>query len=147
MDSSVPFVIHLINDLNVVHDDVITVHRSIVDNAYNVTFSDQNNGSPVKHRMTGLSRMAVQNYLFRILKNQVIDEQGYKYIQITTPAMPRVLVSGSKMREEYYREEIEEVIGISLEMLGEVRKKKNVSESRFDDESVKRHLIFGDEEL
>jgi len=58
-----------------------------------------------------------------------------------------VLVSGSKMREEYYREEIEEVIGISLEMLGEVRKKKNVSESRFDDESVKRHLIFGDEEL
>jgi hypothetical protein len=51
------------------------------------------------------------------------------------------------MREEYYREEIEEVIGISLEMLGEVRKKKNVSESRFDDESVKRHLIFGDEEL
>lgn len=59
-----------------------------------------------------------------------------------------MLVSGSKMREEYYREEIEEVIGISLEMLGEVRKEKNVSERcRFDDESVQRHLIFGDEDL
>ena len=96
--------IHLINNIdNGNVDDSIVIKKNPLDNSYSVTYSDQNNGSPVKHLVTGLHRDNLEDYVYMILKNQSIDEDGYKYIQVTAPAMPRVLVSGSLMKEVYYR--------------------------------------------
>jgi len=113
--------IHLINNLdNDNVDDSIVIKKDPLDKSYIVTYSDQNNGSPVKHVVTGLHRDNLEDYVYMILKNQSIDEDGYKYIQVTAPAMPRVLVSGSLMKEVYYREHLIEMLGTSLDLLEKV---------------------------
>ena len=113
--------IHLINNLddgNV--DDSIIIKKDPLDKSYNVTYHDQNNGFPVRHVVTGLHRDNLEDYVYMILKNQSIDEDAYKYIQVTAPAMPRVLVSGSLMKEVYYREHMIEMLGTSLDLLEKV---------------------------
>ena len=113
--------IHLINNMdNGNLDDSIVIKKNALDKSYSVTYSDQNNGSPVKHLVTGLHRDNLEDYVYMILKNQSIDEDGYKYIQVTAPAMPRVLVSGSLMKEVYYREHMIEMLGTSLDLLEKV---------------------------
>jgi hypothetical protein len=113
--------IHLINNLdNDNVDDSIVIKKNPLDKSYIVTYSDQNNGSPVKHIVTDLHRDNLEDYVYMILKNQSIDEEGYKYIQVTAPAMPRVLVSGSLMKEVYYREHMIEMLGTSLDLLEKV---------------------------
>jgi hypothetical protein len=39
------------------------------------------------------------NYLYILLKNQFLDEEGYQKLQLSLPAMPRMIVSGDKFKQ------------------------------------------------
>jgi hypothetical protein len=64
--------------------------------------------------------------LYMLFKNQALDEEGYKSVQLTLPAMPRVIVSGEKFKDLYYREHFLELIGNSLDMLENVTSEKKI---------------------
>ena len=118
--SNASIMINLINDLNIPKDDTIKIQKNYLDKTYEVIYSDQNDGTPIKHNAYGLNRDTLMDYLYVVFKNQSMDEEGYKHIQISSPAMPRVLVSGLLMKEKYYREHMMEMLETSLEMLEKV---------------------------
>jgi hypothetical protein len=132
--SNPSIMIHLINDLDLVKDDSIKIQKNTYDKTYEISYNDQNNGSPIRHTAIGLNRDTLMDYLYMVFKNQSIDEDGYKHIQISSPAMPRVLVSGSLMKEKYYREHMMEMLETSLEMLDNVNvMKKSLPTHEFYD--------------
>jgi len=55
-------------------------------------------------------------------KNLSFDEDGYQSIQLSLPAMPRVLVNASKLHDNNYRKHFLELIENSLDMLDKVEK-------------------------
>ena len=159
-DTSV--VIHLINDIDAGKgDDVIRIRKNYETNEFDISYSDQNNGDSVTHNATGLYRARVLDYLYTVFKNQALDEDGYKNVQLTLPAMPRIIVSGDKFKDLYYREHFLEAVGTGLDMLEntEVAVKKVPSVRRksyvFETPETRRasvpyapskHLYFSDDE-
>jgi hypothetical protein len=98
-------------------DDVIDVSKDMSTNEYVITYSDPNEGEPVVHQMSGLYRDKVLEYVYMLLKNQYVDEEGFDKVQVNIPAMPRVIVSGEKFNQVYYREHFQELIGFGLDNL------------------------------
>jgi len=119
--------IHLINnDLSAKADDTILIRKNFETNEFEITYNDQNNGTPVTHKVTGLYRARVLDYLYMLFKNQSLDEEAYKSIQLTLPALPRMIVSGDKFKELYYREHFLEAVGTGLDLLDNTEKVKKV---------------------
>jgi hypothetical protein len=115
-DTSISF--NLINDEgNYRMDDNIRIRKNYMTNEFDISYNDQNDGSPVTHKVSGLSRSRVLEYVYLLFKNQYIDDAGYKSIQITLPAMPRIIVSGDKFKQVYYREHFMEVLEMGLDLL------------------------------
>jgi hypothetical protein len=114
--------IHLIhNDKKALSDDTVKIVKNYETGDFDITFTDQNDGScPVVHKAHGLYRARVVDYLYMLFKNQALDEEGYKSIQLTPPAMPRIIVAGEKMKDLYYREHFLELLGTSLDLLENV---------------------------
>jgi len=98
-------------------DDVINIKKDLATNEYVITYSDPNDGFPVVHQMSGLYRDKVLEYVYMLLKNQYVDEEGFDKVQVNIPAMPRVIVSGEKFNEVYYREHFQQLIGFGLDNL------------------------------
>lgn len=122
---SMPIMIHLINDDKSTNgDDTIRIAKNYDTNEFDITYTDQNNGEPVTHLVTGLYRARVIDYLYILFKNQALDEQGYMSVQMTIPGMPRVIVSGDKFKDLYYREHFMEAVGSGLDLLENVTSKK-----------------------
>jgi len=119
--------IHLINDDKSTNgDDTIRIAKNYDTNEFDIKYTDQNNGEPVTHLVTGLYRARVIDYLYILFKNQALDEQGYMSVQLTLPGMPRVIVSGDKFKDLYYREHFMEAVGSGLDLLENVTSKKKV---------------------
>jgi hypothetical protein len=113
--------IHLIHNVKISSsDDIVKIVKNYETGDFDVTFTDQNDGSPVVHKAIGLYRARVIDYLYMLLKNQALDEDGYKNLQLTLPAMPRIIVAGEKMKDLYYREHFLELLGTSLDLLDNV---------------------------
>jgi hypothetical protein len=113
--------IYLINnDSSQKADDVVIIRKNLDNGDFDITYKDQNNGSPVTHVANGLYRARVIDYLYMLFKNQALDEEAYKSVQLTLPAMPRIIVSGDKFKDLYYREHFLEAVGNSLDMLENV---------------------------
>jgi hypothetical protein len=98
-------------------DDVITIRKNFDTNDFEIIYRDQNDGSPVVHHVSGLYRDRVIDYLYVLFKNQALDEEGYKSIQLTLPALPRLIVSGDNFKDLYYREHFLEAVGSGLDLL------------------------------
>ena len=110
--------IHLINsDASKNADDTITIRKNFDTNEFDIVYRDQNNGEPVTHEVSGLYRARVLDYLYMLFKNQALDEEGYKSVQLTLPALPRLIVSGDKFKDLYYREHFLEAVGTGLDLL------------------------------
>jgi uncharacterized protein with ParB-like and HNH nuclease domain len=110
--------IHLINsDTSKNADDTITIRKNFDTNEFDIVYRDQNNGEPVTHEVSGLYRARVLDYLYMLFKNQALDEEGYKSVQLTLPALPRLIVSGDKFKDLYYREHFLEAVGTGLDLL------------------------------
>jgi hypothetical protein len=110
--------IHLINNTSSKEvDDVITIRKNFDTNDFEILYRDQNNGERITHEVTGLYRQRVIDYLYMLFKNQSLDEEGYKSVQLTLPALPRIIVSGDKFKDLYYREHFLEAVGTGLDLL------------------------------
>lgn len=57
------------------------------------------------------------DYVGILVKNQYVDEEKFKSVQLDLPAMPRVIVSGDKFNEVYYRNHFRDAIDVALYML------------------------------
>ena len=98
-------------------DDTISITKDLTTNEFVVTYADPNEGDPVVHKMSGLYRAKVLEYVYMLLKNQYLDEEGFEKVQVNMPAMPRMIVSGSKFSDIYYRQHFYELIGFGLDNL------------------------------
>jgi len=123
--------IHLIhNEKKALSDDTVKIIKNYETGDFEITFTDQNDGTPVVHKVYGLYRARVMDYLYMILKNQALDEEGYKSIQLTLPAMPRIIVAGEKLKDLYYREHFLEAVGTGLDLLDVTQNVKKVPSVR-----------------
>jgi len=123
--------IHLINnDASKNGDDTITIRKNFDTNEFDLVYRDQNNGEPITHQVSGLYRARVIDYLYMLFKNQALDEEGYKSVQLTLPALPRVIVSGDKFKDLYYREHFLEAVGTGLDLLDNTESLKVVPKVR-----------------
>jgi hypothetical protein len=120
--------IHLIhNEKNSLSDDTVKIVKNYETGDFDITFTDQNDGTLIVHKAFGLYRTRVLDYLYMLFKNQALDEEGYKSIQLTLPAMPRIIVAGEKMKDLYYREHFLELLGTSIDLLENVSNVKKAS--------------------
>ena len=124
--------IHLINsDTSKNADDTITIRKNFETNEFDIVYRDQNNGEPITHEVSGLYRARVLEYLYMLFKNQALDEEGYKSVQLTLPALPRLIVSGDKFKDLYYREHFLEAVGTGLDLLDNTESLKVPKVRRF----------------
>lgn len=98
-------------------DEVLTIRKNLDTNEYVVRYTDPNNGSPVVHLLTGLYHQKVLDHVYFVMKNQYLDEEGFDQFQVNLPGMPRMLVSGEKFKDVYYRDHFYELLGYGLESL------------------------------
>ena len=125
MSISMPIVIHLINsDNSQKGDDIVIISKNLKLGDFDITYNDQNNDSPLTHIVNGLYRARVMDYLYMIFKNLALDEEPYESVQLTLPAMPRIIVSSDKLKDLYYREHFLELIANSLDTLENVSTEK-----------------------
>jgi hypothetical protein len=123
--------IHLINDdASKKSDDLIRIRKNFETNEFEITYRDQNNGETITHEATGLYRQRVIEYLYILFKNQALDEEGYKSVQLTLPALPRLIVSGDKFKDLYYREHFLEAVETGLDLLDTTESIKKVPSVR-----------------
>jgi hypothetical protein len=99
------------------NDDTIKIRKNLEFGDFEITYKDPNDGTPVTHKMKGLYRQKVLDYMYMLLKNQYLDEEKFTSLQFALPAMPRVLVSAAKFEDVYYREHFYELIGFGLDSL------------------------------
>jgi hypothetical protein len=119
--SDTSIVIHLVKDTNAVNlDDTIRIVKNLDDSVFEITFKD--NDDSLVHHAYQMTRDNVCDYVYFLLKNLTLDEDGYQSFQVDLPAMPRVLVSASNLRDDYYREHFLELIENGLSMLDKVEK-------------------------
>lgn len=109
--------INLQRGAEVSNDDTIKIFKNLAFGDFEITYSDPNDGSPVTHKMTGLYRQKVLDYVYMLLKNQYLDEEKFISVQFTLPGMPRVIVSAAKFNEVYYREHFYELMSFGLDNL------------------------------
>jgi hypothetical protein len=123
--SDTSIMIHLINNDKLhANDDTIRIRNNLDTNSFDITYVDQNGGSRITHNLSGLTHSCVLNYLYMLFKNQSLDEEGYKSVQLTLPALPRIIVSGEKFKDLYYREHFLMAIETGLEHIENVENVK-----------------------
>jgi len=124
--SDASIAIHLINGRSSSTDDMILIRKDLSLDEFEVTYKEYNDGDPIVHTVNGLYRSRLIDYLYMVIKNQSLDEESYESIQLTLPAMPRIIVSGDKFKDLYYREHFLELIGTSIDLFENVAVKKKV---------------------
>jgi len=123
--SDTSIMIHLINNDKLhANDDTVRIRNNLDTNSFDITYVDQNGGSRITHNLSGLTHSCVLNYLYMLFKNQALDEEGYKSVQLTLPALPRIIVSGEKFKDLYYREHFLMAIETGLEHIENVESVK-----------------------
>jgi len=111
-------------------DDVMSIRKNFQDGEFVLTYNDENNGSPVTHTISFGCRMDLVNHLYLTLKNQAMDDDGFKSVQFSLPAMPRILVSIDRFREAYYREHFLDLLENGLDTLDRVETTSALQKAR-----------------
>ena len=117
MMTDLSITLHLINGDDTKDDAMVRIRKNLATNDFELTFTDPNMGSKIVHSMSGLYRQKVLDYIYYLLKNQYLDEEGFDKLQVDLPAMPTMIVSGSSMRDIYYRDHFYGLIGFGLDSL------------------------------
>ena len=99
------------------NDDTIYINKDLETNEFVVTYTDPNEGDPLVYKMSGLYRQKVLDYVYYLMKNQYLDEEGFDRVQVNMPAMPRMIVDGEKFKDIYYRDHFYDLIGFGLDNL------------------------------
>jgi hypothetical protein len=112
--------IYLTRDACSKNDDVITIKKNTQYNEFELTYTEPNEGSKIKQRITGMYREKILQYMYLLMKNLYLDEQKFKNVQFNIPGMPRMIVSCGEFSDLYYREHFEELVGFGLDCLENV---------------------------
>lgn len=104
------------------NDDMICIKKNLETNEYLVMYTDPNEGNPVVHKMAGLYRQKVLDYVYYLMKNQYLDDESFDRVQVNMPAMPRMIVDGEKFHDIYYRDHFYDLIGFGLDNLENTEK-------------------------
>lgn len=125
--SDTSIVIHLLKDAtNTTLDDTVRIVKNLGDSVFEVIYKDCDNSldgnKHLVHKAYEMTRDNVCNYVYLLLKNLVFDEDSYEQIQFSLPAMPRVLINVSNLKDPYYREHFLELVESGLSMLDKVEK-------------------------
>jgi len=119
--SDTSIVIHLVKDKsNLMLDDTIRIVKNLTDDVFELTYKD--NGESLKHKLNNMTGSHIVDYVYLLLKNLTLDEDGYYSLQVSVPAMPRVIVTASKLKDEYYRDHFLELVETGLDMLSKACK-------------------------
>jgi hypothetical protein len=119
--SDTSIIIHLVKDASALNlDDMISIKKNLEDCVFEITYKDQ--GDPLRHKAYQMSRDHVCDYVYLLLKNLTLDEDGYQKIQFSMPAMPRVIINASNLKDLYYRSHFLELVENGLTMLDKVEK-------------------------
>ena len=103
-------------------DDQITIRKNLDLNEFEVTMKDMNQGDKVTHRLEGTTKDTVMKYLYHLLKNLSLDDDGYESIQVNVPLMPRVLFTGVSLKDLYVREHLQDLLNLGLDLVEDVTK-------------------------
>ena len=98
-------------------DDRIVIKKDMSYNEFQVTYSEKSTGTSFTQKLTGLYREKVMQYVYMLLKNQSLDEEGYTSFQINMVAMPGIIVGADKLKDLYYRDHFYEMIGSGLDLM------------------------------
>jgi hypothetical protein len=107
-------------------DETLQIKKDYLSNEFTVSFSDPN-------KYTACSNTTVKNlyhdklmkYVYMLLKNLKVDEEGPTNIQVNIPGMPSILFSGNKMNDIYYREHLYDLIEFGVDLLEHTTPKIN----------------------
>lgn len=103
-------------------DDQITIRKNLDLNEFEITLKDMNSGNKMTHRLEGTTKDMVMKYLYHLLKNLSLDDDGYESIQVNVPLMPRVLFMGASLKDLYVREHLQDVLNLGLDLVEDVTK-------------------------
>jgi len=103
-------------------DDFITIRKNLDLNEFEITMKDMNSGDKVTHRLEGTNKNMVMRYLYHLLKNFSLDDDGYENIQVNVPLMPRVLFTAVSLKDLYVREHLEDLLNLGLDLVEDVTK-------------------------
>lgn len=98
-------------------DDKIVIRRDLYEGFYDLVYTDNNNGKPITFNLTTENRADIMQYIYLLFKNQSLDEEAPSKVQVNIPSMPRMIVSGDKFQELYYREHFSELIDSGLDFM------------------------------
>jgi hypothetical protein len=118
------------------HDDKISIRKNFTTNDYEIVFTDTNFDSPFKNKVVRMYRHSVLEYAYFLLKNQKVDSDGYKKIQVNVPAMPSILLEAEQLNDVYFREHLHDLISFGVDLLdnAEAVRKKHVMNPEEDEE-------------
>jgi len=114
-------------------DDQITVRKNLDLNEFEIKLNDMNSGDKVTHRLEGTNKNMVMKYLYHLLKNISLDDDGYESIQVNVPLMPRVLFTAASLKDLYVREHLEDLLNLGLDLVEDVTKGTPPVVTRRDD--------------
>lgn len=121
--SDTSIIIHLLKDTTKVNlDDTVRIVKNLEDSVFELTYKDNGEPNPLVHKAYQMTRDNVCDYVYLLLKNLTLDEDGYQQVQFSLPAMPRVIVSASRLQDNNYREHFLELIENGLSMIDKVEK-------------------------
>jgi hypothetical protein len=118
---------------NLTGDDKIRIRMNLITNSYELTYTD--NEEKLVHTVNFSSQLEIRDHIFFVLENISLDVDDYKFIQVSVPAMPRLLFSSSSIKTPYYRDHIMDLLNHALFILEKVDtiKGKNTKHSSFPD--------------
>ena len=99
-------------------DDTIKIKKDFTTGEFELKYTDENGGAkPITHKAVAMYRQRVLEYVYILLKNHSLDEEGYTDIQVNVPAMPRIIFKAEKLKDLYYREHIYDLLNVGLDLL------------------------------
>ena len=111
-------------------DDKVVIRRDLYEGFYDLVYTDHNNGQPITFNLTTDDRKNIRQYIYLLLKNQALDEEAPSKVQVNIPSMPRIIVSGDKFQELYYREHFSELIDSGLDFMDNSTKVRSTKKTR-----------------
>ena len=117
--SDTSITLHLIKSVEkLIGDDIMRIRMNLITNSYELTYTD--NEEKLVHTVRFSSQIEIRDHLFFVLENLNLDVDDYKFIQVSVPAMPRLLLSSSSLKTSYYRDHIMDLLNHALFILEKV---------------------------
>lgn len=95
-------------------DNVVYIRKNLETNEYVIRYMDPNGGKPFVHELSSLYYQKALDYVYYLMKNQYLDEEGFLHFQVNLPGMPSMIVTGDKFKDIYYRDHFYDLLGFGL---------------------------------